>query len=320
MWFLLVILLIIATLLWASVSYFYKVAIKRAPKPMIIKNTEQVAGDKLVSTSPDYSWIRAQSPEQVEITSFDGLKLCGTWIPGKGKENKIVILSHGYTGRGYEMAGFARFYVEELGFRVLMPDHRGHGASEGDYIGFGWHDRLDYMRWIDFVIKKMGENSEILLHGISMGAASVLMASGEKLPSQVKGIISDCGYTSVKDELSYQMKQMFKLPSFPFIPLISLYTRWKAGYSFREASALKQVKRTHLPILYIHGGEDTFVPTSMAHELYRESAGDKYLYIVPEAAHGTSFLVEPEGYKRHVKDFVARYLGQGTEIRTEKWL
>ncbi|WIV20708.1 alpha/beta hydrolase [Paenibacillus polygoni] len=319
MWVFLVI-LIIAAVLWASVSYFYKIAIKRAPKPILTKKTGQVAGDKAVSTSSDYSWIRSQLPEQVEITSFDGLKLCGTWIPGKGKENKVVILSHGYTGRGYEMAGFARFYVEELGFRVLIPDHRGHGASEGDYIGFGWHDRLDLMRWIDYVIEKTGEDSEILLHGISMGAAAVLMASGEKLPSLVKGIVADCAYTSVKDELSYQMKQMFKLPSFPFLPLISLYTRWKAGYRFAEASALKQVKQTQLPILYIHGGEDTFVPVSMAHELYRESAGDKYLYIVPEAAHGTSYLVEPEGYKRHVIDFVTRYLGEDTEIRREKWL
>ncbi|WP_211747608.1 alpha/beta hydrolase [Paenibacillus sp. Marseille-Q4541] len=319
MWFLLVI-LIAMVVLWAAVSHFYKMAVKRAPKTFLIENSEQASGDQAVSVGPDYAWIRSQSPQMVEITSFDGLKLRGTWISGKGKENKVVILAHGYSGRGYDMAGFARFYVEELGFHVLMPDDRGHGDSEGNYIGFGWHDRLDYVEWTRFVVNKIGEDSEIFLHGISMGAATVLMASGEQLPVQVKGIVADCGYTSVQAELTHQLKQMFKLPAFPFIPLTSLYTKWKVGYSFHEASALKQVKQSELPILYIHGDEDTFVPTSMVHELYRESAGEKYLYIVPRAAHGTSFLVEPEGYKRHVKEFVERYLRHGSEVNTEKWI
>ena len=105
-----------------------------------------------------------------------------------------------------------------LGYHLLMPDLRGHGKSEGNYIGMGWHDRLDILKWIEFILKEDKE-AEILLHGVSMGAATVMMVSGEDLPPNVKVIIEDCGYTSAKDQLSYKLKSMFKLPSFPFINL-----------------------------------------------------------------------------------------------------
>ncbi|MCM3783039.1 alpha/beta hydrolase [Neobacillus mesonae] len=314
MWWIIIVLLVLIAIVVTAVSHFYKMAVKRAPKAFLMENAEQAAGDQAVSSGPDYAWIRSKKPEELEITSFDGLKLKATWIEAESKTNQTVILAHGYTGRGYDMSAFAKFYVEELGFNVLMPDDRGHGASEGNYISFGWHDRLDYIDWMQVVIMRKGLDCEVILHGISMGAATVLMASGEKLPTQVKAIIADCGYTSVQAELTYQLKQMFKLPAFPFIPLTSLYTKLKSGYSFKEASALEQVKRTQLPILYIHGEEDKFVPTSMVYELHEQSGGDKYLFTVPNAAHGTAFIVDPDGYKLAVQEFLGNYLEQNQKV------
>lgn len=110
-----------------------------------------------------------------------------------------------------------------------MPDARGHGKSEGDYIGFGWDERKDYLQWINRIIKK-DPQSEIVLHGVSMGAATVMMTSGEKLPDNVKAFVEDCGYSSVKGELGYQLKEMFNLPAFPLIPVTSLVTKVRAGY------------------------------------------------------------------------------------------
>lgn len=308
MWWIVIVALVVIAIMAVIVSHFYKMAVKRAPKAFLAGNADQAAGDQVVSSGPDYAWIRSQKREELELTSFDGLKLRATWIEAETNTNTTVILAHGYTGRGYDMSAFAKFYVEELGYNVLMPDDRGHGASEGNYISFGWHDRLDYIDWMQTVIMRTGADSEVILHGISMGAATVLMASGEKLPPQIKAIIADCGYTSVHAELTYQLKQMFKLPPFPFIPLTSLYTKLKSGYGFKEASALEQVKKTQLPVLYIHGEEDDFVPTTMVYELYEHSGGDKYLFTVPHAAHGTAFVIDPDGYKQAVRDFLAKYL------------
>src|SRR5699024_2707338 len=179
----------------------------------------------------------------------------------KEPSNKIVVFAHGYLGNAFDMGLFGQYYYETLGYNLFTPDLRGHGKSGGDYIGFGWHDRLDLIEWVDLLIEREGENSEIILHGLSMGAASGLMASGEKLPEQVKGIIADSPYTSVYDLFAYQLKRMYSLPDKLFLPMTSIVTKQKANYSLTEASAINQVKKATVPILYIHGEGDTFVPT-----------------------------------------------------------
>src|SRR5699024_9835757 len=118
---------------------------------------------------------------------------------------------------------------------------------EGDYIGFGWDDRLDYVDWVNLAVEKLGNDTEIVLHGVSMGAATVLMASGEELPDNVKAIVADSPYTSVYDMFAYQMKRMYHLPAIPFLPSTSVVTKFRAGYSLIEASALEQVKEAEVP-------------------------------------------------------------------------
>ncbi|WP_342555395.1 alpha/beta fold hydrolase [Paenibacillus sp. FSL R7-0652] len=302
--------LIIAALLWAGGLYFFKTAIRRTPKTFLADNPnlKTEADEELISSASDLNWLDRQHVETVTIQSHDGLKLYGIWLPAKEESDQTVILAHGYSGKGREMAGFARFYAETLGYNVLMPDDRGHGQSEGDVIGFGWLDRKDYVQWVNWVLERVGKIADIVLHGISMGGATVLMTGGEELPAQVGAIVSDCAYTSVEEELTFQLKQLYKLPAFPFIPVTSLITRWKAGYSFQEASALKQLAKVNVPVLFVHGEADMFVPTEMVYRLYEACPTDKELLTIPRAGHGTAFQVDRDKYKSVLGAFLQKHI------------
>ncbi|MGM8366616.1 alpha/beta hydrolase [Virgibacillus sp. W0181] len=188
-----------------------------------------------------------------------------------------------------------------------MPDARGHGKSEGDYIGYGWHDRLDYKKWIDLLIEEHGVTN-IFLHGNSMGASLVLMTSGEELPGEVKGIIADSGYTTVKEELAHQLKHLYSLPAFPLLDITSGITKLRAGYTFGEASAVEQVKKNTRPLLIIHGDKDELVPLEMAHELYDAAGGEKELWIVPDAGHIKAYKNVTEQYDGRLLEFIKKTL------------
>jgi len=294
-------------LLLAFCLQLYRLAIQRNRKWFMAAdpNLPQVDGELVEAVQ---IWFRSQPFEKVTVRSDDGLTLHAHYLDCEDPGGRAVLLAHGYSGRGEDMACFAQFYHEH-GFRVLMPDNRGHGHSDGRYIGFGWHDRKDYLKWIDYLVKRIGDRAQIVLHGVSMGGGAVLMASGEPLPEQVTCVVSDCVYSSVKEILKYQLKRMFRLPAFPLLPLTSLICKWKAGYFFGEASAVRQLRQATKPVLLIHGGSDTFVPTAMAHEIYEAIPGPKEKWIVPGAQHATSFLVDPQGYKDTVMAFIAKSAG-----------
>lgn len=296
-------------LLSAAGIYFYNLAILRW-KRSFLKSSPDLEFDHLIkSMEAGGLWVEEQFPDEVQIKSYDGLTLRAYFLRAKAPSNKTAILAHGYSGQGKDMGDLAKFYYEMLGCNILLPDGRGQGQSEGNYIGFGWHDRKDYLKWIDYVIERVGKDSQIILHGVSMGGATVLMVSGENLPGNVKCIISDCAYTSTKDILSYQIRRLFKLPPFPLVPVTSLVCKLRAGYFFGEASAINQVGKTRKPVLFIHGEEDTFVPIKMVYNLYQECGGDKELYIVPGAGHGCAFIADPEGMSRKIREFVDKYTG-----------
>ena len=191
-----------------------------------------------------------------------------------------MICVHGFHSYHYrEFAYYIRFY-HELGYNILLPDNRAHGQSEGHYIGFGWLDRLDILEWI----KKMeeyfhNEPMSIVLHGISMGGATVLMVSGEELSDNVKAIVADCSYTSAYDEFKYYLKNK-GCPPFLLLPSATLLSKKTVGYNFKQASAVNQVKKSKTPTLFIHGNQDHFVPTYMALELYNACQAEKKLLIV----------------------------------------
>ncbi|MGC4378405.1 alpha/beta hydrolase [Fictibacillus sp. Mic-4] len=284
--------------------YFYNVAVSRSDKRFLNDDP----GLNHVPAVKEINWLEEMPLKDVSIESDDGLKLHGYYLKAKSPTRKTVIIAHGYNGEAKEMGPYAQFYYEKLGYNVLLPDARGHGRSEGNYIGFGWKERKDYVKWIRYVIQKVGDDSEIVLHGVSMGGATVSMASGENLPKNVKAIVSDCAYTSVDDELSYQMKRMYHLPPIPLVQSTSLLTKIRAGYSFEEASALEQVKKSHTPMLFIHGDADVFVPFKMVYELYNACGSEKELYVVHGAGHGMSHKVDPVGYEKKVTNFLSKYV------------
>ncbi|WP_048627320.1 alpha/beta hydrolase [Listeria ivanovii] len=252
------------------------------------------------------AWMQKQKLVRWTEESSDNLKLVANYLEADKPSNTTIILAHGYRGKSgkIEMAGLAKMYHEKFGYNVLMPDARAHGESEGKNIGFGWPERKDYVQWINQVIDKNGKDEKIALHGVSMGSSTVLMTSGEDLPKQVKSVIADCGYTSMDAELTYQLKAMFHLPKFPIIQTASLINKVKEGFYFGEASAIKAVAKTDLPIFYIHGDKDAFVPTYMVDELYDATNSYKEKWIVRGAEHGQAYTVAPETYEEKVLQFI----------------
>lgn len=292
-------------------SYFYNLVIKRGPKEFLQGNADlEVSAETLdVFLEGDWiDWTQSRNFETIEMTSFDGLSLKGYYLEAEQPTNKTVVFAHGYLGHAFDMGLFGEYYYEALGFNVFTPDLRGHGASEGDYYGFGWHDRLDIIDWVHYIIEKEGPDAEIVLHGLSMGAATVLMASGEDLPPNVKVIIADSPYSSVYDLFAYQMERMYRFPDKPILPTLSLVTELRANYSLMEASALEQVKKATVPILYITGDADTFVPTEMARELYEHTKSEKEFYSYPDANHGESIVLYRDDYLAKVTSFINKYI------------
>lgn len=252
-------------------------------------------------------FVMAKPHRDVYVTSFDGLKLHATYFPAleeyQDKGKKAVICFHGYTGEGLSNHVAIADYFLKHGYAMLLPDARAHGGSEGEYIGFGCLDRKDALVWIDWLIQECGEDLQIMLHGTSMGGATVLMTSGLKLPANVKGIVSDCGFTSPKEVFTHVLNHMYHLPAFPAIQGADLLNKKLAGYGMDECNAKYEVQKAEVPILFIHGSADTFVPCSMCDEIYGNCCSPKRKLVVEGAAHAESYYKDMERYEKELDEF-----------------
>lgn len=263
--------------------------------------TNRVLQEELAET-----WKISVSSEEVSITADDGIILRGLKYYPAEKTDKWLILVHGYHSTPDAVLSVGANFSGQ-GYNVLSISMRAHADSEGDYIGMGWLDRLDILNWIDLIVKE-NPNAQIVLHGTSMGGAAVLMVSGEELPENVKAIVDDCGYTSVWDIFSSELKVRFNLPEFPVLYMVDLVANSKVGYEFKEASALKQVEKSKTPILFVHGDKDDFVPVNMAYELYDAANCDKDILIVEGASHTEAKYADPTAYYNKVFSFVGEYI------------
>ncbi len=249
-------------------------------------------------------WLLTMPVEEVSIRSKDGLLLKGIFWPAEKKTGKTILCIHGYHNEGVREFGVYAGFYHEKGYNLLIPDDRAHGKSEGSLISFGYYEKYDCLCWCEYASQRVGAGCEVLLHGISMGAATVLLTSGEALPSFVKGIIADCGYTSASDEFTHELKHVFHLPVFPILYLASGICRIRQGFTFSACAPVNAVKKADTPILFIHGDQDTFVPTWMAQKLYDCCASKKELLIVKGAKHAKSYLVNAKLWESTVSRFL----------------
>ena len=250
---------------------------------------------------------------EYQIESCDGLSLYAQYFksPFPNTDDsikRIAICFHGYTGKGGSNSSAGSMYFLNKGFDVLMPDARAHGESEGDYIGFGCLDRYDGLKWIEFIqnmydAEDKENRLEIYLYGVSMGGATVCMMSGQELPNCVKGIISDCAFTSPEKIFQDILRYDYHVPPAPIISTADIFCRFTAGYSFSECNAADEVKKSTVPILFIHGSADSFIPVEMCYELYNNCASKKDILIIEGAAHTESYYMNREMYENKITEF-----------------
>ncbi len=272
------------------------------------KNTEEysIPKGKIYEPYRDVmvNWIketRTLNYEDCTITSFDGLKLHAKYFEYE-KGAPIEIMFHGYRGSAERDLCGAVQRCFSIKRNVLLVDQRTSGESEGNVISFGVNESKDCLAWIDFVVKQFGENTKIILTGISMGASTVIMAAGHPLPKNVVGILADCGYTSAKDIIIKCMKQLH-LPSKLLYPLVKKSAKLYGHFNLEESSPIEAIKNCRVPILFFHGESDAFVPCDMSRQNYEACTSPKRLVTVPGAGHGLAYLIDNDGYFKNLCEF-----------------
>ena len=289
-----------------------------ALRPEVNKGRDYAGQLKAMKTG--YPWIASwvDSVTQTKgvmrdttVTSPDGDRHHGVVIAAPVKTARTAVLVHGYTDCAMSMLHIGYIYNKVLGMNLVIPDLHASGKSEGKAIQMGWPDRLDLLQWIgiaDSLFADSTGHARIVVHGISMGAATTMDVSGEQTPASVKCFVEDCGYTSVWDEFNYEIGEQFGLPAFPLLYTASGVCKLKYGWSFGESSPLKQVAKCHKPMLFIHGGNDDYVPTRMVFPLYAAKPAPKQLVVFRHSAHARSYRDHHDDYTRVVRKFVERYL------------
>lgn len=254
--------------------------------------------DKMISWTKQ---IRNMPHEDMSIHSFDGLTLRAKYYecePGA----PIELLFNGYRGNAERdlSGGVERCF--RLGRNVMIINQRASGPSDGHIISFGINESRDCHAWVDYAIKRFGDDVKLIIGGVSMGAATVVMATGKPLPKNVIGVLADCGYSSAKEIILKVMKEDLKLPSKLLYPFVKLGGLIFAGFNIDKASPVDAVKNCNIPIVFVHGDQDKFVPHYMSKKLYEACPSEKKKFItIPGADHGLAFPVDEDGYVGQLK-------------------
>ena len=299
-------LLVVLAILISSAAYFvYRIAFYSPRKDR--EKTPSVTGAQYDPYREImgliYRNLAEQSYERVSVLSRDGLMLSGRYYHVRDGA-PLAIGFHGYRSSCLtDFSGGAELNFS-LGYNLLLVDQRAHGKSEGTTITFGVRERYDCLDWVNYALRRFGDDTQLLLYGISMGAATVLMASGLDLPENVKAIIADCPYSTpcaIIETVSDQMR----IPHGLARPFVKLAARLYGGFDIEEADALRAVAKAKVPILLIHGESDNFVPCAMSEEIYLANPQLVQRHTFPGADHGISYLVDKKRYTKIVKEFLS---------------
>lgn len=302
---LIIILLILSAV--AAASYFcYRLAFsvpKQSREALFeMPDTEQYAPYSAEARQMISDALEIPYKEAV-VTSYDGCRLFGKCYIASADAPWLIML-HGYrSGAERDFCGGLKFGIDS-GFNVLLVDQRAHGKSEGKCLTFGIKERYDCLTWINYVISQAGGSCKIALYGMSMGAATVLMAAGLCLPKNVACIVADCGYTSPKAIIKKVIREMH-YPIFPTYALVRLGGMLFGGFDIEEYSAVQAMEKCDIPVLFIHGDDDRFVPCDMGRENHKHCRAEgKKLLIVPNAGHGMSYMSDKRAYLGTVSEFL----------------
>lgn len=253
------------------------------------------------------AWCREQNMQDWYIRSGDGLLLHGYYLPAKNAE-RFVLLGHGYKGSGFGDFAYTARFLYENGCSLLFIDQRCCGQSEGEYITFGAKEQYDVQKWAYEIAARNREGLPIYLYGESMGAAAVLMAAGHRLPGEVRGIIADCGFQSMKGQLRDIAANWFHLNWVELLLFrVDLFCRLLAGFCMKDADTTEAVRRNNRPVLFFHGGKDTYVSPKNSVQNYAGCRAPKELVMIPEARHLCSAYEAPELYRRKLLEFFQKY-------------
>ncbi len=293
-----------------SAKKLIEIALDRKLPKEIEKNKDKISGSSGLSDIAELikvcsANLESKNLKTVNIQSEDGLNLVGhLYIPENPE--RIIIAMHGWRSSwSQDFGGIADFWFQN-GCAVLFAEQRGQGDSEGEYMGFGMLERHDCLLWVNWVNEHI-KRLPIYLAGVSMGATTVLMTAGAELPGRVKGIMADCGFTSPEAIWKHVAESNLHIPYGLYSAIANEICRKKINIKSNDYSSVEALKNAKIPILFIHGTDDTFVPVEMTYENYKACASEKRLLIVPGAEHGMSYLIDKKGYEQTVQSFWSEF-------------
>ncbi|MFC7680629.1 alpha/beta hydrolase [Paenibacillus sp. GCM10028914] len=297
-----IILLLLLVILPAGITHFGYVQITQ----MRVKNDLRLF--TILESLGLYSRDRYEAlvKQEVVLSSIDGLKLSGAAIEPYPDSKRWIIIVHGYTGSRAVSTQFIDMFTDE-GYNVLLIDQRRHGQSEGRFTTYGYYEKYDVQTWVNWLVEQYGSDTEIGLHGQSLGGGTVLEYLSIAAP-QVKLVIADCPYSDLTDLMKHQITKLNKLPSVPFFRWVNNRIRKKAGFCFEQVSPIRSVRESHLPVMFIHGTNDTYVPTRMSQEMYDAKPGPKKLVLIKGAIHANAYHIDPHQYRAEVRSFLHEYI------------
>ena len=289
---------------------FFTVGMRRSDKVIRISKRVKTRKDEkplIVHFDMKKEWAGEHGAQDRTIVSYDGLTLHALLVENPGHTDKFCIICHGYTGHAKEMGVYAE-RIFDRGFSILLPSARGHDNSEGKYIEFGWPERRDICGWINLINEKY-DYPQIVLYGVSMGAAAVMMTVGEDIPENVRCAIEDCGYSSIREQFEHSLVNMLHMPKRLLIWIGSILIKVHTGINiWRDGYATKQLAKCKIPMLFMHGTDDRFVPFEMLDKCYDSHPGPKEKLAVEGAVHTSSCYTGGEMYWNKVIDFIEKYV------------
>ena len=310
-----IVLIVLAALLvlvlGTSLVCFFMTFYAKTPKPLDEGELDMIPGHAYDKYRPQMrEWItgsREIKSTHHEIISHDGKRLAARYFE-YDKTGPIEIMFHGYKGSAERDMSGGIFRARELGHSAFLVNHRASRGSEGHVITFGIKEREDLRRWVEYVCQTCGGDRQIILTGISMGVATVMLASSMELPDNVKCILADCGYTSAPDIIKRVIKENMHLSSSFFYPFVRLGAIIFGGFDPNETSPERELKRARLPVIFIHGDADTFVPAYMSERNFAACASEKKLVIIKGAEHGVAYPADMETYVSELREFFSRFI------------